>query len=230
MINPNIPLSSIPIFMPFKENSIRLPNKNFILYPYVHKYLYNCNIIKNLYVISKSDKVKDYVINYDTNVQFIKEDEKSNSDLEACYYAAKELGYEWFVLLPLTQPYRSDDIIIKLLSLDYENSNFDFITTYQIIKNRDIFYIKEGIIKYTFENESYERKGCLCEDKKMIDGSAYLIRTSFLDKIIKMNGSINHNFWNGNFYAIKHDIDFFIDIDDKEDLDKYYKLIEKNNE
>jgi hypothetical protein len=63
----------------------------------------------------------------------------------------------------------------------------------------------------------------------MIDGSVYLIRTKFLEKILNKDTSVNHNFWNGNFYAIEHNIDFFIDIDDENDLKQYYKLIGKEN-
>ena len=48
-----------------------------------------------------------------------------------------------------------------------------------------------------------------------------------MENILNYGTSINHNFWNGNFYAIEHNIDFFIDIDDENDLNRYYKLINK---
>ena len=71
-----------------------------------------------------------------------------------------------------------------------------------------------------FLNQSYNRKGCMCKEMKMLDGSLYCIRMSFMDNVVK-TADINASFWAGNFVAIKNDVDFFIDIDTKTDMRKF---------
>jgi hypothetical protein len=50
--------------------------------------------------ISKSDRVKKFVEGF--GCQFLAENPLSSSDTHACYYAAKELGLDKYVELPLT--------------------------------------------------------------------------------------------------------------------------------
>lgn len=75
----------------------------------------------------------------------------------------------------------------------------------------------------SFVTPSVNRKGSMCATHPMIDGAIYAIKKEF---ILKLNYSENQNatFWGGKFYAIKNDVPFFIDVDDKSDLNKFRAL------
>ena len=68
------------------------------------------------------------------------------------------------------------------MSVSYTDlQNYDFATTYSIIANRGIFILNED---FSFKTDSYERKGSLCEEVKMVDGCVYKIKTSFLNEMM----------------------------------------------
>jgi hypothetical protein len=72
--------------------------------------------------------------------------------------------------------------------------------------------------------DSYERKGSLCNDVKMIDGCIYKIKTSFLKNILQ-SSSINHSFWNeSKIKFIENNSDFFLDVDTPKDLKIFEKI------
>ena len=60
----------------------------------------------------------------------------------------------------------------------------------------------------------------MCKQMKMLDGAIYGIKLSFAEKIINAE-DINAAFWAGNFKAINNDVDFFIDIDTLNDMQKF---------
>ena len=86
-----------------------------------------------------------------------------------------------FIHLPLTQPIRNNETIMNVAYSDL--TDYDFATTYSIVPNRKIFLLNDD---FTFQYDSYERKGSLCKDSKMIDGYIYKIKTDFLIKIINI--------------------------------------------
>lgn len=211
-------MNKIPIIIPFKETSVRCPNKNFILFPYVIKWLDKQNINhQNIYVVSSSNKVEDFISQY--NIKYIYEHnhQKSNDTLAAAY-TAKDLNVENYFLLPITQPIRSTSLINNISTiLVQENNPYDFITTHQLITDRSLFYLTDDD---KFITPSYNRKGCMCKEVKMIDGAIYGIKTSFSNKIINST-DINHDFWSGNFKTIENSVDFFLDIDTQKDMKKF---------
>lgn len=99
------------IIIPFKETSKRCPGKNFTLFPFIFNWLVKSENtdLSDIYVVSKSEKVKDFVKPY--NVNFISENEKSIDDLTASTLAATDLNLEYFIMLPLTQPIRKHGLI-----------------------------------------------------------------------------------------------------------------------
>jgi hypothetical protein len=62
---------------------------------------------------------------------------------------------------------------------------------------------------------------------KMLDGAIYGINTSFAKKILNED-DINAAFWSGNFKAIENKVDFFIDIDTENDMEKFQWLSSAN--
>jgi len=126
-----------------------------------------------------------------------------------------------FVHLPVTQPIRSNDTILKVMYSDL--TDYDFATTYTMVPNRKIFLLNDDD---TYMYDSYERKGSLCKDTKMIDGAIYKIKTEFLTKII-YSESPNHMFWNeGKIKFIKNDAELFLDVDEPRDL-KLFEIYTK---
>lgn len=126
-----------------------------------------------------------------------------------------------FIHLPVTQPIRSNDTILKVMYSDL--TDYDFATTYTMVPNRKIFLLNED---NTYQYDSYERKGSLCPDVKMIDGAIYKIKTEFLSKII-YSESPNHMFWNeSKIKFIKNDAELFLDVDEPRDL-KLFEIYTK---
>ena len=86
------------------------------------------------------------------------------------------------------------------------------MTMKMIMKNNtSIFYIENN----KFINPSKERKGCLCKEYEMIDGTAYLIRKSFIENVYS-----NSDFWNGRFKTVVNHAPY-IDIDTVDDMVKF---------
>ena len=210
---------NIPIIIPFKETSVRCQNKNFILFPYTIQWLDRQNVPRSsIYIVSKSNKVKNITQQYDVN--FFEEAEcKNPNNIIAAATVAKQLRAKAYIELPLTQPVKNANLI-KYVVGALQSSECDFVTTYQIVTDRSLFYLDDNL---QFLNESKNRKGCMCKEMKMLDGAIYGIKLSFAEKIIDAK-DINAAFWAGNFKAIKNDVDFFIDIDTTNDMQKFAQL------
>ena len=207
------------IVIPFKETSNRCPNKNFILFPFALKWLEDegVNLKEDVHVISKSKKVEQIAI--DAKVNFMHEPETSSSDIDAITYAMDKLDSKYAVFFPLTQPLKANGILATIEDILKQTAR-DFVTTYQYITDRSLFYLNEDM---EFLNQSKNRKGCLCKEMKMLDGAIYGVKKEFMDRVLKSD-DINAAFWAGNFIAIKNDVDFFIDIDTKTDMRKFSQL------
>lgn len=206
-------MKNIPIIIPFKETSIRCPEKNFYLFPYTLEWLYEQDVYpQDIYVVSNSKRVEDLVT--ENNLNFVRESENGEylGDIEASYTVAKKLNVPYYIFLPLTQPIRNKNLIDQIRSL--KDENFDFVTTYQNISDRSIYYIDNND---KFIHPSKNRKGCLCPSFKMLDGSIYGIKTAFIESIINSE-DINASFWNGKFKTIYNDVNLFLDVDTKKDL------------
>lgn len=198
---------------------MRCPNKNFTLFPYAIQWLDRQNISKfDIYVVSKSDKVKQLAEMH--NVNFIYEKEQTNpNDIIATTDVAKSFGFQQYIFLPLTQPIKNANLIADVVDA-LQSSDCDFVTTYQTITDRSLFYLDDNL---KFLNESKNRKGCMCKEMKMLDGAIYGIKLSFSQKIADAE-DINAAFWAGNFKAIKNEVDFFIDIDTANDMHRFAQL------
>ena len=83
--------ADIPVIIPFKEKSIRCPNKNFVLFEYTYDWLKKQNVDdSNIYVVSESDKVKHFIAENYPNVNFVREQNKYPKDnLFASFFCAK---------------------------------------------------------------------------------------------------------------------------------------------
>jgi hypothetical protein len=124
-----------------------------------------------------------------------------------------------FIQLPLPQPFTNIETIMNVAYADL--TDYDMATTYTVVPNRAIFLLNED---NSFKVDSYERKGCLCPDTKMIDGCVYKIKTSFLKEAINAE-SFNNHFWNkSKICFIENTSDIFLDIDTPKEL-KQFELL-----
>lgn len=201
-------------FITVKGESKRCPNKNKILLPYVLEQVVD---YMNVIVITDSIELKQIAETY--NVKVFLEDKKiQTSEFNSIYNYLVETGDSMsdFIYLPVTQPFRNNSIIKNIQNLELEN--YDLITTYSVVPNRSIFLLNED---NTYKIDSYERKGCLCPEVKMIDGCIYKIKTEFLYKVINSD-SPNHTFWNkSKIKFIENKLDVFLDVDTLEDLRRF---------
>lgn len=208
-------------FICAKGTSVRCPNKNIKLLQYtLDKVKSFMNIIvitddKQIENICKQNNVKCYI--EDKNKQF--------GELISIYnylVDTKQLNtITEFIHLQITHPLTNIETIMNVAYTDL--TNYDMCTTYTMVSNRSIFLLNEDD---TYKVESYERKGCLCPITKMIDGCVYKITTSFLQEVVKAE-SFNNHFWNKSKKKfVKNNSDFYLDVDEPNDLkifEKYFK-------
>ena len=204
------------VFITVKGESKRCPRKNHKLLPYVLKQIGN---FLNVVVITDSLELKRIAEKFNVEV-FIEEKEVQQSEFHSIYNYMKKTHrineIDEFLYLPVTQPLRSNELIMNVAFSDIHD--YDFATSYTIIPNRKIFLLNDD---NTFMYESYERKGSLCKDVKMIDGCCYKIKTSFLDKIVSSE-NVNHTFWNeSKIKFVENKDNMFLDIDTQNDLNKF---------
>ncbi len=88
-----------------------------------------------------------------------------------------------------------------------------------------ILFLKEKnkSVDIDFLLSGLTRKGQDCEQHYMIDGSLYLIKTSFLERVIQSENT-NETFWNGKFQVIINDAPF-IDIDTFQDMERFKYIL-----
>ena len=206
-------IKDIPILIPAKGRSIRCPGKNIILLPYMSKYLHSEGL--QGVVLSDDSKVRSIAELYGLKSW---EEHRTNKDdnLTACRKYMQNCTEELYFELPLTQPFKCKGLLQEML--DVMDDDTDFVVTSHIAPDRQIFFVDNN----KFIIPSKERKGCLCPEYEMIDGTAYLIRKSFINNVYS-----NEDFWNGKFKTIVNHAPF-LDIDTEEDMNKFKFICEFN--
>lgn len=217
------------LFIPFKENSQRFYNKNFKLFQYTYEYLLNINFnMSKVYVITDSSMVEEFVKKY--GIKTINEensiDINNRNEVIACYNAAKSLDIENFIWLPLTQPLRNKNLI-NLIEEEFnkKENDFDFVTSFEYISDRSLFYLNQYEDKFLYEkNIKLTRQGRSCQEVRMLDGAIYGVKTNFLKELVKDEQHVLTNFWQGKFKTILNDVPFFVDIDTQDDFESFKNL------
>ena len=213
------------IFITVKEESKRCPNKNLILLPYVLNNF--SNYLKEIIVITDSIELKKIAEDFGVKETFLEDKRVQISEFNSIYnYLSKNNKFSEiseFIYLPVTQPFSSEELLNNISSLDL--SDYDFSTTYSIIPDRKIFLLNDD---NSFKYNSYERKGSLCGELKMIDGAIYRIKTKFLEKIISSD-NINHCFWNESKILFLENNNLFLDIDTPRDLFLFQEIIKNKS-
>ncbi len=213
-------MSKLPILIPIKKKSRRCPGKNKILLPFTAHYLKQQKIIRNAVVISDSPELLNFATSLGFISTFLEVRTSTQDELTSCCNFTKSTAIKEFVLLPVTHPFRDNDLISKCYNLYLkEKEHIDFITSFTEINNREQFYLKISDNNPFFLKEQINRKGNLCKNTPMIDGSIYLIKSSFIEKVA-CSKDPNAAFWGGNFKCVKN-IAPFMDIDTISDLDSF---------
>ena len=209
-------------FITVKGNSVRCPRKNQKLLPYVLEQISN---YLDVVVITDDNELKRIAEKYNVSV-FMETKDIQISEFNSIYNYLEVNNkldtVDEFLYLPVTQPFRSNELIMKIA---YSNIYYyDFATTYTKVPDRRIFLLNDD---NTFKYDSYERKGSLCNDIKMIDGYGYKIKTDFLKRVIASD-NINHTFWNeSKIKFIENNSKIFLDVDTPDDLKLFNILKEK---
>lgn len=209
----------IKTFICAKGTSVRCPNKNLKLIQYT---LDKVKSFLDITVITDSPRIVE--ICKQNNVDYYIEDSnKQFGELMSIYNYLIETNQlesiTEFIQLPLPQPFTNIETIMNVANADL--TEYDMATTYTVVPNRAIFLLNED---NTYKVDSYERKGCLCPDVKMIDGCIYKIKSSFLKEIISTE-SFNHHFWNkSKICFVENTSDIFLDIDTPKEL-KQFELL-----
>jgi len=212
-------IADIPIIIPIKELSQRCPGKNQYLLRYTARFIYAAGVENNTIVIADSENLLNFArsIGLNASLEIRKDDQ---DELTSCKNFLKGRSTNCFFLCPVTQPFRHPDLFELLLNkADFLSDSWDFITTKSSVNERSIFFVREGDYGDEFEIKHKNRKGSVCEPRYMIDGTLYLIKSNFLNTVLETQDP-NEAFWNGRFSLILNTAPF-IDIDTKDDLEKF---------
>lgn len=203
----------VKTYITIKGYSVRCPQKNIKLLPHV---LEQCSSYLDITVITDDLSIKQICEKYNVDC-YIESKEIQCGEFNSIYEYLKNTGQiktiKDFIYLPVTQPIRNNETIMNVVHSDL--NDYDFATTYSIIPNRKIFLLNDD---FTYQYDSYERKGSLCKDTKMIDGYIYKIKTDCLIRIINSENT-NHKFWNNSkIKFIENTTGIFLDVDEPRDL------------
>lgn len=206
----------IKTFICAKGTSIRCPGKNIKLLQYT---LNKVKSFMDIIVITDSSQIEN-ICKHNNVKCYIEDSNKQFGELTSIYnYLIDTNQFDTikeFILLPLPQPFTNIETIMNIAYSDL--TDYDMATTYTIVPNRSIFLLNND---NTYKVDSYERKGCLCPDTKMIDGCIYKIKTSFLFECINQD-SFNHHFWNeSKIKFIENTSDIFLDVDTPKELKQF---------
>lgn len=206
-------------FIAVKGTSVRCPNKNKVLLPYVVKkfkgYL-------DVVVVTDSSEIASMCES--TGVKFYMEcKEPPHDEFYAIYDCIRKnnIQDEELLILPATQPFKSLDTVFEVAN--YNMEGLDMVTTYTIVPNRSIFVLNSDD---TFKYDSYHRKGSMCEPLKMVDGNIYKLTKSSLERIALSNDT-NHAIWGESKIAyIENKCQLFLDVDTPSDLEIFKDITE----
>lgn len=208
------------LFITIKSHSERCPNKNVELLPYALDKLSHIDDIYPIIITDSTDLVKDVM-----NVEIYIEDRFDQcGELYSIYkYITKVDGsFDDFILFSVCHPFLNIDTIRRVIEEDI--TEYDFATTYANIYNRGIFLLNND---FSYKCDSWERKGCLCTEDKMIDGSIYKIKVDFLEDAV-YSYNFNHYFWNNSkIKFVENSSKLFVDVDHPKDLELFYLLKNK---
>lgn len=208
-------------YITVKGTSVRCPRKNHTLLPYVLAY---ARELFDVVVITDDDELEGIAKEYGVAVYKDKNTHKI-SEFHAIYGYLAEHGKldldEEFVILPVTQPLRTEQTMKAVR--DWDMTEYDVVTTYSIVSNRRIFLLNED---NTFKVDSYNRKGCMCKEEKMADGSMYRMHNSFLRYIVESEDT-NHEFWHSRMLWVENTHPMFLDVDTPRDLELFNIIRER---
>lgn len=208
-------------YITVKGTSVRCPRKNHTLLPYVLAYAREWF---DVVVITDDDELEGIAKEYGVEVYKDKNTHKI-SEFHAIYGYLMEQGKldkdEEFVILPVTQPLRNEYSMKTVRDLDM--TEYDVVTTYTVVSNRSIFLLNED---NTFKVDSYNRKGCMCKEEKMADGSMYRMHNSFLRDIVESEDT-NHEFWYSRILWVENTHPMFLDVDTPRDLELFNVIRER---
>lgn len=212
--------SKYPILIPIKGNSVRCPNKNKILLPYTIAYLQKINRLREAIVITDSSDLVEYAKSLGANTYFeIRVDDQD--ELLSCYNFLKkaEIKINYFFLMPVTHPFRTLNLCSLFEEKQEKHLNFDFIVSLNVSTDRSNFFVDIGDDNNPHFLYDKNRKGRDCQQYYMVDGALYLIKQSFLERIIQ-EANTNYHFWKGNFQYVINEAPF-LDIDTVEDMKRF---------
>lgn len=215
-----------PILIPIKGQSNRCPNKNKEMLPFTINYLKTIQRLNNAVVITDCKELERYAISLGVETH-LEVRERNQDELLSCYNFIKnrKIELDYFFLMPVTHPLR-DINLVSLFETKNKDTNIDFLVSVCSFTDRKNFYVKiQNGKPTTFLYENLTHKGQNCEQYYMIDGSLYLIKASFLNKVIQSEDT-NKTFWKGSFQVIVNNSPF-LDIDTLQDMAKFEYI--KNN-
>lgn len=213
-------MNSIPIIVPVKSISIRCPYKNYFLLPYTLNYL-KAEGRNNVWVVSDAEDLLKIAEDYGVGT-FLETRSDGQDELISCWFFLQNNSFERFILCPVTHPFKSNGLIDEMENLMSKNNEIlDFIATSNTMPDREQYFIEQNEeVGYRFKKALNNRKGKLSKPSEtIIDGSMYLIKRSFLNKVA-LSRDTNAAFWNGRFSCVKNNVPF-LDIDSSEDLEKF---------
>lgn len=214
---------NIPILVTVRAKTEREYKKNIALLPYVYDYLNQQQALKYTTVISNSDKMLEHAcyLGFKNTycVHGVDEDIYHGFEIKSAYkyFTDNKIQCEWFIILPTNQPFKGKNLLVN--SIYTINDNYDFITSYSIIKDRYAYFI-DDTNSFIDKNEIINDERLHTPTVKMLDDAIYCIKYDFLEKCIASD-SPHFCFWRGKFLTIKNNA-MFLPINNVEHIEQLF--------
>lgn len=142
-------------FIPIKENSERVPGKNFRvlngkkLYEYIIEHVIQANCFDEIYIDTNSEEIKEYVRERDLKVierlEALAQNTANGNDL-LVYHATKYPQYDYYFQLFATAPYLQPESIRKC----YEGlvSSEEYDSCFTALSNNGFYWFNKVPVNY----------------------------------------------------------------------------------
>lgn len=208
------------LFICVKGHSSRCPNKNANLIRFTIDWIRDTGHANDTVVISDSNFIC-CIAEYH-HIKYYHEPNNFDNELMSIHRYLKQSGehIDDVIVVPVTQPVRNKELLDELINEPYGDA--DFITTKRTVSDRHIFYVDDNN-NFIYNSEQGERKGSLCKQQWMLDGSLYKLKVSVLGELAQ---SINPNkcLWTDHkFKTIVNSSYLYFDIDEPHEYAEFMR-------
>lgn len=212
----------IPIFLVIKNDIDEIDEKNKFLLPYVYACINSANLVNRTIVVCDGIMISNYAkeIGFTNTYIYSTHNYREHKHFDfygpLSYISNKHIDSDWGIVIPCLQPFIDKDIILKII--DNIDDKYDFVTTYNTMVDKTIYYIDDSG-KFLYNNPDMQRYHEICPQVKYADGAIYCVKREYAKHCLDSEDPITE-FWRGKRKFIENPIST-IDLDNKADFIRF---------